>query len=397
MPTRPRTVNHSIGEGAGTALPDLVELQIGNEIVLLGRCIAVGLPRELCRSEAAHTFFRQVLAAPEAMSKLRRYWSQYRSSQETARAPDHDLLRAVGGALQTGELEAVVFRRASPSTMIDGPSGRSIAPVPPSSSGSASPAQPRPFAAPGQLPGTPVQLAGIPGQSRPVGQWSTEERVAEVIRRAVPKVVAEAGRRAVPKVAGDQGEALLSLLTKENVAIVVGTIGFGAVANLTPYDWAADPSLLGVAYAFGGLMAIHFGGLMGILALGDLVDCLELISSAKSDQDLDAAADALARAVVALGVAGVMAVLHRVKERAATRSASGAGAGSDRSQSPPPRKPPRPLPRVLIAPIEPPAGPRSTLPQPPPSNSPQADALIAAARSGTPFCEECARRAAAGR
>lgn len=49
-----------------------------------------------------------------------------------------------------------------------------------------------------------------------------EERVAEVIRRAVLKVP------------GDVGQALLSLLTPESLAIVVGTIAVGAAAHLTP-------------------------------------------------------------------------------------------------------------------------------------------------------------------
>jgi hypothetical protein len=293
MPTRPRTINQRFDQSAAAALRDFVELQIGDEIVLLGRCIAVGLPRELCRSEAARTFLRQVSAAPAAMSKLRRFWSQYRSSQETARAPDHDLLRAVGGALETGELKAIVFRRASRSPVIDGRPGTQglrptrlaasvagatstgIAPVAPPSSGSASPTR-------------------------------LQERVAEVIRRAIPKVPSDAG------------QALLSLLTMENLAIIVGTIGFVAAANLTPYGWAADAILISVAYYYGGLMEIH--------VLGDLVECFKLTSGAKSDQDLNAAADALARAVVALGVVGLMAVLHRVKERAGTGSGSAANA-----------------------------------------------------------------------
>jgi hypothetical protein len=36
----------------------------------------------------------------------------------------------------------------------------------------------------------------------------------------------------------------------------------------------------------------------------------------------------------------------------------------------------------------------SVLPDPPAELSPQAQTLIEAAKDGTPFCEECARRAA---
>ena len=119
--------------------------------------------------------------------------------------------------------------------------------------------------------------------------------------------MAEVIRRAVPKVPGDIGATLLSLLTPESLAIVVGTIAFGAAANLTPYGWVADAVIVGIAFGFGGLAAIH--------ALGDLVECFKRTAGAKSDQDLDAAADALARAVVGLGVVGLMVVLHRVAAR----------------------------------------------------------------------------------
>jgi hypothetical protein len=49
---------------------------------------------------------------------------------------------------------------------------------------------------------------------------------------------------------------------------------------------------------------------------------------------------------------------------------------------------------VAAAPPPPSAGPMSVLPDPPAVLSPQAQTLIEAAKNGTPFCEECARRAA---
>jgi hypothetical protein len=55
----------------------------------------------------------------------------------------------------------------------------------------------------------------------------------------------------------------------------------------------------------------------------------------------------------------------------------------------------RPAPAVRgMAAAPPPRGPMSVLPNPPDELSPQALTLIEAARNGTPFCEECARRAA---
>jgi hypothetical protein len=70
-------------------------------------------------------------------------------------------------------------------------------------------------------------------------------------------------------------------------------------------------------------------------------------------------------------------------------SSNATSAGSARPQ--PPRSRPSHQPPILV-PLPPPAT-RSILPKPPSSSSPQADALIAAAARGVPFCEECARAA----
>jgi hypothetical protein len=55
---------------------------------------------------------------------------------------------------------------------------------------------------------------------------------------------------------------------------------------------------------------------------------------------------------------------------------------------PPPKRTPAPPPRQEL-------GPRSVLPAPPATVSPQAATLAAASKDGTPFCEECAKAAAA--
>jgi hypothetical protein len=62
-------------------------------------------------------------------------------------------------------------------------------------------------------------------------------------------------------------------------------------------------------------------------------------------------------------------------------AASDGSLAPTRAASPPPPPPP-------------PAGPMSVLPDPPAELTPQAQTLIEAAKNGTPFCEECARRAA---
>ena len=60
------------------------------------------------------------------------------------------------------------------------------------------------------------------------------------------------------------------------------------------------------------------------------------------------------------------------------------------AESPPPARAASPPPTRMAAP--PP--PASLLPDPPATQSPQAAALVAAAKDGVPFCEECARLAA---
>jgi HNH/ENDO VII superfamily nuclease with conserved GHE residues len=263
-----------------------VEILFDEGILLLGRFGEFSrLPSGLREPARARTILRRLAAMPSVMSRLRSFWLTQSSSHLLINLSDHDLLKMVDGAIMGGQLQAILLPRV-PKDKTDGA---------PANSG------------PGAI--SKSQPSGPP--SRPIAQWSLEERVAEVIRRAALQVP------------GDIGKALLSLLTPESLAIVVGTIAVGAAANLTPYGWAADAVIAGIAYGFGGLMAIY--------ALGDLVECFKKTNSAKSDPDLDAAADALAHAVVALGLVGLMAVLHKL--RAPKGGASAADAGETAEQA----------------------------------------------------------------
>src|SRR5262249_46383689 len=163
-------------------------------------------------------------------------------------------LRIVSGAIESGQLQAAVLPRIVPNQLArtanpanrprTGSTARVARALPPTLAGGRS-----------LTPGVATVASLPPGLTRPmplpVARWSLEHRVAEVIRRTIPKVP------------GDIGTTLLSLLSPESLAIVVGTIVFSAAANLTPYGWAADAVIVGIAFGFGGLAAIH--------ALGDLV------------------------------------------------------------------------------------------------------------------------------
>jgi hypothetical protein len=259
---------------------DVVHVSVDQEVLLLGRGGALSrIPLALREPRRVQTLLPR-LANTAAMRAVRMYWADHSSAHGLADLSDHDVLRLVGAAIQDGRLQAMTFPHVIPDHVLErSPACRSAlaASVPP---GVAPPTTARP---------------------RSVAQWPLEDRVADVIRRAVPKVP------------GDVGATLLSLLTPESLAIVVGTIVFSVAANLTPYGWVADGVILGITFGFGGLAAIH--------ALGDLVECFKLTSGAKSPQDLDAAADALARAVVGLGVVALMVLLHRL----GTETKDGAG------------------------------------------------------------------------
>jgi hypothetical protein len=277
----------------------VVDIDIGHEVLLLGQLSArYGVPRALGEPRRAQMVLPRLAAMPSAMRRLRSYWADQWSTQAVANLSDHDVLRVVGGAIETGQLQAAVVPRIIPSELARTATpanrartvsaARAARAVPPTRTMDISPTSAAP------VPSSPPR-AVAPGQTLPIAQWPLEQRVAEVIRRTIPKVP------------GDIGATLLSLLSPESLAFVAGTMVFSAAANLTPYGWAADAVIVGIAVGFGGLAALH--------ALGDLVECFKRTVGATSEQDLDAAADALARAVVGLGVVALMVVLHRVAGR----------------------------------------------------------------------------------
>lgn len=279
----------------------VIEIVMGQEVLLLVQGgVFAGRLRDLQESGPARRLLSRLL--PTDMDRLKTYWADKLPNCSPAGLADREVLDLFDEAFRSGQLHAIVLPRsaaarppdqgtAKPSNAGKAAPGASAAPVgqPPAPGARAATAAPAPLGAP-----------------RPIAEWPVKDRVAEVVRRAAPKVP------------GDVGEALLSLLSPENLTILMATILFAAGANLTPYGWAADALLAAVAFAFGGLAAVH--------ALIDLAHCFDKTSNATSDSDLDEAADALARAVVALGVAGLIAVLHRASVRK-SGATTGSGAG----------------------------------------------------------------------
>jgi hypothetical protein len=88
--------------------------------------------------------------------------------------------------------------------------------------------------------------------------------------------------------------------------------------------------------------------------------------------------------------------IFRLVWRRVSTPAGSAGKGTSAASPPPPPPMPRVRPAMPPPPPlpKPPPGPLSVLPSPPSFTSPQAATLIAAAGTGVPFCEECAKRAA---
>jgi hypothetical protein len=291
----------------------ILEVIVGQDVLLLAKRGAFPrLPRELQVPARAQMVLPRLAAMSDAMRQLRVYCADA-CAQGVVSLPDNDVLRIVEKQIDTGELQAIVLPRPIPihsqekvtakgrlpgSTAQTARAGSSISPITQSATVGVA-LQPQ--------PGVP------PIQSRPVSQWPMEDRIAEVIRRAVPKVP------------GDIGSTLLQLLSPESLAIVVATIAISAAANLTPYGWAADAIIVGIAFGFGGVAAIH--------ALGDLVACFKLTVSAKSIQDIDEAADRLARAVVGLGTVGLMVVLHRIAARGRAKSIEGQGGSAGQTEA----------------------------------------------------------------
>lgn len=107
---------------------------------------------------------------------------------------------------------------------------------------------------------------------------------------------------------------MLSLLSEENIKLLVVILGIVGAANLTPYGWAGDLFALAVGYYYGGKAAIQ--------ALQDLTECFRKTANATSDADLEAASTALARAVTTLSVLGLIAVLHEIRGNKGTTVAT---------------------------------------------------------------------------
>ena len=345
---------NSVRADRGGAPRDLFALEVDQEIVLLGRpSTFVDLPRELFRPDVAMMLLQKLSARPSAMPRLRRYLAGHRLAEDVPRFTDRDVLHQVDRAIRARQLDAIVVIGGY-SRNHGGPLVRTGRPAP-------------------QAPtGGKLLLPDDPS----VARWSNEERVAEVIRRAIARAPAEIAA------------GLRQLLTADGVARVIGSVAFEEVAEPARHGWATDGAVAGLALTFGGIAGIH--------ALSDVVDFLKRAAEARTPRDLEAAAAALARAVTALHVPGLLAVLLK----SGMRKAGGGGARAEEVPSF----------RALAAaqaarlaarqqaiplPVEAPPPPRKAI-EPPddlPSVSPEAQAAthVAAARSGAPFCEICNR------
>jgi hypothetical protein len=271
---------------------DVIQIHIEPEVLLLGRFGTLSrLPRELRDPVRAQLLLRRLVAEPDAMRQIRNLLPAYSLN----RYSDQIVLEMVDGAIQNGDLQAIVVEDVGTQEPSD--AGKTRPGV--SSASRSSDAR-----------STPAS-----GQAGPVRQWPLENRIAEVISRTPPRIPGNAGKEA------------LALLAPEGLAAVAGAIA-GASASSAPYGWAADAVVAGLAFGFGGLTAIH--------ALDDLVEGLKRTSNAKTEQDLDAAAEALARAATALGPFGLMAVLRRVV--APKRGAGGGAAAGGTERLKPPQE-----------------------------------------------------------
>jgi hypothetical protein len=338
----------SVRANRGSAPRDLFALEVGQEIVLLGRpSTFADLPRELFRPNIAMMLLRQLSAMPG----LRRYLAGQRLAEDLSRLTDRDVLQQVDWAIRTRQLDAIV---------VIGGYGRD-------------------YTGPPIRPGQPAPPAPTGGNLlRPdeasVASWSNEERIAEVIRRAIARAPAE--------IAAD----LRLLLTADGVGRVVDSVAFDNTAKPTQHSWATGGAVAGIALAFGSIA--------GLYALSDVVDFLKRAAEARTPRDLETAAEALARAVTVLGVPGLLAVLHKAGMRQiadarppaeeipsfrqlAAAQAARLAARQQRipppMEAPPPRANPiEPLDEMLF-----------------PSPAAQAATHVAGARSGAPFMEIC--------
>jgi hypothetical protein len=288
-----------------------VRIDLDNSVLLIGRpSIFQRLPPTLRNTAAAISALDRAKKSTIAMGNLRDYFTAESVGCRLYAVTDQNIIDTTKRRIERRELGAILLPKASspglnsfsPNAVTKPPPRLPQPGLAPPGSGTPSNRSPQGFRPSADQP-----------QPRPIAQWSTEERLKEVVGRAAKKVP------------GDVRNTVLSLLAPESLAIMAGTIVVGAAANLTPYGWAADIVIAGIAFVFGGLAALH--------ALGDLVECFKKISGARTDRDLDDAADALASAVVALGTLGLMAVLHRATARKAGASGGSSGSAEGASSS----------------------------------------------------------------
>src|SRR5262249_30206955 len=93
---------------------DAVAIEVGSEILLLGRLDALSpSARELGPPGRALAVLRHITSIPSAMARLRKYWTDHRSPQAVMNLSDHDVLRMVGAAIDSGQLQAIVTSQSS--------------------------------------------------------------------------------------------------------------------------------------------------------------------------------------------------------------------------------------------------------------------------------------------
>ena len=139
-----------------------------------------------------------------------------------------------------------------------------------------------------------VELTKLARSARRVGvaTMSDSDRLAEAVKRAVPKLP------------GETGERLKELLTPEAIGAMVAFTGVYIVSQLTPAGWIADVIAAGLL-----ITTLYMGGSEIAAILENLGDFATIASSAKTESDLDVAADHLAIAVTKIGVDVILAIL----------------------------------------------------------------------------------------
>jgi hypothetical protein len=131
-----------------------------------------------------------------------------------------------------------------------------------------------------------------PAGRKNVSSMSTEEKIAEALRRSLPHLPAEAR------------EQVLALLTPASLTIIAGTLVVWAGSHFFGVGEVVDVILLLVG-------VVTIGG--GVWQFGkELYGFATSVVNARTDQDLDEAGDHFARAVAIGGITAVSALLlHR--------------------------------------------------------------------------------------